>query len=67
MAQAKTPSASEFDFLLYQYNSNTVEPLLSGQLLKSRNYCQYSTVKKLLLKGHCHGHFLAFLLKRHQN
>ena len=36
-------------------NDNTVEPLLSGhplsgQLLKSRNYCQYNTVNKTPFK-----------------
>ena len=30
--------------------TNTVKPLLSGQLLKSRNYCQYNTVNKTPFK-----------------
>ena len=37
--------------MLFVLNMSYVEPPLSGQLLKSRNYCQYSTANKIPLKA----------------
>ena len=35
--------------------------------LRVNEKCSRQEVQKLVLKGHCHGHFLAFLVKWHQN
>ena len=47
----KINSTELFFYLLFAIAiANTVEPLFSGQLLKSRNYCQYNTVNKTPFK-----------------
>ena len=48
MAQAKQPSASEFDFLSYQYNSNTTVISVSN-IYKKKVYLSKKTAITIMV------------------